>query len=267
MQRLVLIGLTMFALGVGLSQWSGGPAPDTDGLAGYNWSPSPMLSGFDDSRLDRREGETALTYSARVSRAVDDAVYNCLDLNMAQSWLLGALAWIGVTDAGEGVLAPTGLRCGLCHQVAYVAARALTNAGIPAHPLGLNGHVVTAFIVGENAYVIDPDLGVGPLQLDAPDLAGMATALYLPKAGEEWTNVIVDIIASREDNEPYYNMAYLDQIAERQGVVLVMESTLEISLMIAGVALVAFGAALDVPSKRLSSPPSNGSTDSTISGS
>lgn len=58
---------------------------------------------------------------------------------------------------------------GLCSQRTIILVGLLSDQGITAHPVGLEGHVVARVAVGDKWYIADPDYGV-VLPYDLPEL-------------------------------------------------------------------------------------------------
>jgi hypothetical protein len=188
-----------------------GPAEGTTGLATYDRALSPRLTGWDDPRL-RRGDETDLAFATRVTDVVSDAIYHC-EPSEPQSLLSPLVA------TGEGILHPAHLRCGFCHQSAFVLAEALVRGGISAYARGLNGHVVTALSLDGTEYVADPDYGVMPFAIDWDDALPSALAAYVAVPDSEQPRVR-RAYGTADDDGPYYTMAHLRSLAERQDAAL-----------------------------------------------
>lgn len=214
-----------------------------DGRANYDHPTKKPLKGWSDQRLSRQPGESDLELAARLTAVVGGAIFHC-DLDEAPN-LAGSLASRLSALGGDhqGLLSPALLRCGYCHQVSFVLAQALKNEGIRAKPWGLNGHVVTKFLVDGQRYVTDADLGVGPVPY-GPELWSRAKPDYeaIPWVDDGLLDTMQSIMGRLDDDRDYYSLAYLAGVEERQ--LALYRSILAASFLagLAGVILV--GAAL-----------------------
>jgi hypothetical protein len=138
-----------------------GKSPAMVPLRGYSEAVAPRLIGWHDPRLRRLPDEPDLAFATRLNGVVSDAIYHC---DYAAAPRLVDRLVVALFGANEGLITPRALVCGFCHQSAYVLARALSNAGLKALVLGLNGHVVTAIDVNGQRLIFDPDFGVGPFR-------------------------------------------------------------------------------------------------------
>lgn len=130
---------------------------------GYSYAVTSPLKGWLDPRLRRKPGETDMPLASRLNKEIFNARYHC-DFRET-SRLIENIAALTFRDRFRevGLLYPEHL-CGFCHQSAYILSRAMTNNGIDAIPLGLNGHVVTLMSLDGTAWLFDPDFGLGPFE-------------------------------------------------------------------------------------------------------
>ncbi len=255
---LALLGLWAYLVS---DRWFG-PQPNYSWpIPGYEYPVAPRLAGPDDPRLLRRPTEDDLSFAIRVSRAVFAAVYHCEDNAAAQSWLISLRTAAHLQAAEtEGVLAAEGLRCGLCHQVSYVAASALRRGGVEAEVFGLTGHVVVRFVTGGREYFIDPDWGLGPFDPSSPHFEAelrnayrpFATlrATYQPIRADDLLNNVVAAYLTPDDNVPYGSMPGLDAIAARQARMFMAQKWAERLILFFGLGALATAGALWVRSGR-----------------
>ncbi len=212
-----LLGVALFAAAIGMflpvEGDSSGTTPD------YNFATLERLSCWSDSRLQRFPEESDLELAKRLTQVVHGAVFHCDPGNFRH--LGGALALKFLKHAGQGLLSPAWMNCGFCRQVAHVLARALRLQGVDAIAFALNGHVVTLFRHGQDHYVSDPDVGVGPILFGA-DLWSRAEPKYLglPWVSNECIEVLRPIFSSIEDDRPYYSTRFLDQLESKQSKAL-----------------------------------------------
>jgi hypothetical protein len=218
---------------------------------------SERLSSWDDHRLDRLDSESDFEFATRMLATVHNATYHCEAHNYQQSWFTwltwrtGIYALIPKNDLG--VLDIKTFRCGFCHQRAFILARTMRQGGIEsAEVLGLSGHVVTVFTFNEELFALDPDLGVGPVRITgldsvngSPDNNIKAALLeaYLPITrvwGNEYTNRVVDIFTTHDDNE-YYVYKNLEIRRTAQSILFSIEKHIERYFIILGMALIVVG--------------------------
>lgn len=108
-----------------------------------------------------------LVYAERVTAQVAARVGHCAPGD-PQTWEVAALQTVSLGGflGVDGVIAPSGLRCGFCSQVSSLLAKILRDNGVTADVRGLDGHVVVTFTHAGQTYATDPDLGVGPVPVD-----------------------------------------------------------------------------------------------------
>ncbi len=138
---------------------SGGNYPGQ--VTGYNYATLSRISSFDDARLQRHEGETAVAFADRIVKVVNLATYHCDVNDFRHSWWTWIAAKTHLIERQQGVLSTSKFVCGFCHQRAFVLAKALRRGGLEdAATYGLNGHVVTVYSANGKRYAIDADYGV-----------------------------------------------------------------------------------------------------------
>jgi hypothetical protein len=213
-------------------------------IPGYSYATQARIGSWDDPRLARHSGESALDFAGRITILVHKATYNCLATEIGQSWWTALAYRLGLLDAEQGLLSLETFHCGFCHARAYIVAAALRNGGISdATALGLYGHVVTTFLLDGKRYVSDPDFGIYPFVLpeDTVELRRAVERNYSPIV--RFHNVLTvvtisDIYASRENNTAY-NFKYLDKIRQSQDEILAWQRPLEIWCVEVGLAIIA----------------------------
>lgn len=210
---------------------------DPRGYPGYHAAIDPPLSGFDDARLQRAEGEGDFAFAVRMTQQVFRSTYHCNYMFTGHTWATALIASVNPTFlVDQGVLAPSGFRCGWCHQRAWILAETLTRGGIHAASRGLGGHVVATFDYDGQNYVADPDAGVGPFAVpwdDPAQIEAVIRARYTMPGGE----VYVPIFAAAHD-DMFYSLTGLRAIASAQDGVLRAAAALEWTLLFAGIGLV-----------------------------
>lgn len=209
---LLAAGLSGFTV---LLAWPEPPPEMSIEVAGRSVRAASPLAGWDDPRIVRRSDETPMAFAARATRNIFYATYACMPTRYAQS----AAAWLAARQLGSEIMAHGYLdasivRCGFCHQRAFLRANALERAGIEdAEVFGLNGHVVTRFQLNGQSYFADPDYGVGPFPAQPGALAATVRRVY---AEYENVNEMVGIYANEADSAPYESMLWLRTLAEHQ---------------------------------------------------
>ena len=212
-------------------------------IPGYSYATEARISSWDDRRLVRRGGESALDFAGRVTFVVHHATYNCAAEAIGQSWWTALSYRLGLLDGEQGLLSLESFRCGFCHARAYILAGALRKGGIAdATALSLYGHVVTTFLLDGERYVADPDFGIYPFVLpdDTEALRRAVEKNYSPIV--RYHNVLTvvtisDIYASRENNTAY-SFEYLNNIRESQDEILAWQRPIEIWCVEAGLAII-----------------------------
>ncbi|EIC22549.1 hypothetical protein Thi970DRAFT_02820 [Thiorhodovibrio frisius] len=176
-------------------------------------------------RLQRREGESDWDFSTRLNQQVFESIYHC-DYDFAPRAIERI---VGLTPGSKldqvGFLSPD-IVCGFCHQVAFILAKALSNGGLNAKPLGVNGHVVTLAYIDGKPFVLDPDIGVGPIAYgdQMSDEAAHAYKTKLMDSTDQppspglvrYMNKIVEAYATTEDDRPYFTLDWMSRIQIRQ---------------------------------------------------
>ena len=232
-------GLIMLACAAYISLLYRPFSENSSGLRSYYYAVAEPLDGYSDPRLVRLAGESDMDFARRALAAVSDALFHCEDNSAKQSWLLRTVTALKlVTKESQGLLVPTKLRCGLCHQVAYILARALRTGGLEAEAFGLSGHVVTRAKLQGETYYLDADVGVGPFLGSDPNLKQTLEVVYKGATNEDQAMRIVGMYMSTADNQPYYSNASLDGISQRQARWLIAQRLLELVMWIAGAYLV-----------------------------
>lgn len=213
-------------------------------IPGYSYATQARISSWNDPRLARRYGESALDFAGRISTLVHKATYNCDATEVGQSWWTALAYRLGLLNVEQGLLSLETFRCGFCHARAYIVAGALRKGGIAdATALSLYGHVVATFHLDGKRYVTDPDFGVYPFALpeDATALRKAVERTYIPimrAHGILAVANVVDLYISKEDNTEF-SFDYLNQLRERQDKILAWQRPIEIWCAGAGLAIIA----------------------------
>ena len=185
-------------------------------VPGYAYATAEPLDGWSDFRLRRQLGESDWNLAARLNRQVFESFYHC---NYREtSRLIDDFAVMPISDAFNqvGLLLPENL-CGYCHQASYILARALTDNGISAWPIGLNGHVVTLVDLGNRRWILDPDFGLGPFQYkDAmwKDVEGFYKAAA--RGDQPYLQEYAKAYKTIKDDQPYYSLIWLNNTEKIQ---------------------------------------------------
>jgi len=242
-------GVVFLALWLVTQVWPTPPASNSEVLGGLSRALIDPVSGFDDRRFERLPGETDLAYATRATALVHAAIYHCQYLDFDQTWMTALVArfFPAFFSRDVGILDPAGLRCGFCHQVAFVLAEILARNGIDtAQAWGLIGHVVTRFEIDGMSYCTDPDYGVGPFPTpwDDPEILERIVTAYYRNAitEEEKAAIVIDAYVTVDDNARYYTMPRLRSIAAEQRAILQYQRPIEHLLLVSG--LLCFGLAL-----------------------
>lgn len=206
-------------------------------VPGYHFLATAQLEGFQDSRLKRQAGEDDYQFAVRALDVVGQTIYHCEDNRATQSWLLRLAAFLRLKKAeDQGLLVPIKLKCGLCHQTAYILARVLRAEGISAFQYGLSGHVVTRANLNGEDYYLDPDFSVGPFKVYDPNLGQKLKSRYA-NAGvnEQRAEFIAKLYTTTDDNTIYHSVEELDGIANKQQKWLMAEKFIEYALGVLGI--------------------------------
>jgi hypothetical protein len=212
-------------------------------IPGYSHATEARIDSWDDRRLARRSGESALDFAGRITFLTHHATYHCDTNEIGQSWWAALAYRLGLLDTEQGLLSLQTFHCGFCHARAYIVANALRSGGIDdATAYGLYGHVIATFSLDGKRYASDPDFGIYPFVLpeDREALRRAVELNYRPIV--RYHNVlklatISDIYTSRENNAPY-SLEYLDNLRQRQDVILSWQRPLEIWCIELGSAII-----------------------------
>lgn len=207
---LISIGIATFVVAIIILQpYENKPLKPKPGV---NYAPNAYLSGWNDTRLKRQNGESDLDFATRLNLVIHNSTYHCgpQDNRTLAERVLFSLS---KQSAEQGLLTPE-LRCGLCHQRAYILAKSLANSGLNTIVFGLNGHVVTLVELSGVRLIFDPDYGVGPFNYDEYD-PSMMNDTYRHKY---WTSetVAAGSLSTKDDDDEYYTMSILDDISIKQ---------------------------------------------------
>ena len=113
--------------------------------------------------------------------------------------------------------------------MSYILSRTLRENGIDAFVYGLNGHVVTVFSEGNSQFIVDPDYGIGPWEVNISSpvamsqLASKKYAWLTDRFGMGGTfqyKTITDAYRTTEDDVEYMSSEFMDRLAEKQTKVL-----------------------------------------------
>lgn len=207
-------------------------------IPGYSYATSPPFIGWDDARLLKLGNESPLDFVMRANEAVAQAIYNCHPNPGGLKFLPGK---IGKLTREHGLLSATHIRCGYCHQSAYVLSRALRNNGIDAVTYGVGGHVVTLVWLDGQSWIVDPDWGVGPFKVDVRSKEEMSQLApsYATVTQVDLVGGMEKIYSNTDDDDLYYSSQYLDYIADGQDFYLRMLKLLSGLCISLGVFLIA----------------------------
>jgi hypothetical protein len=231
------------------------PAELQDYDYGYFLARTDRLASWDDPRLKRVDGEADLEFANRMLNIVHDSTYHCEAYDYRQSWFTWLTWKLGIYSIipgnTQGVLDLKTFRCGFCHQRAFILAKVLRDRGIKsAEVLGINGHVITVFKDNNELYSVDPDFGVGPVNISGLDsgenisdeilnkneLRNGLWNTYSPLIGSHSQSLIdsvLDFYLSNEDNQ-YYNYNNLERLRTAQSIMFFFEKVIEASFIICG---------------------------------
>ena len=225
------------------------------GNPGYGHAAIDYLSGWGDSRLKRKEGESDLDFVLRMNSTVHKATYHCGptdDRRLVEHLVFILDDYFGsggtLNSRHQGFLTPD-LRCGLCHQRAYILAQSLVNSGIHAIVQGLNGHVVTLVELNGTKLLFDPDYGVGPIDYVNYDAVEIRNLYY--RAGVNLPAEVADFIVTQKDDDEYYTMTHLGDLSLRQDRLLAAVYVLSIIVFFFGSLMIYLGVKRVIAAKRL----------------
>lgn len=185
-------------------------------MLGQSYAADAPLKGWDDPRLQRKTDETDIAFAERLTTVVNRATYHCDVASSAQ----GLAAWLAAGSLPEmdkyGYLHPGLLRCGFCHQRAFVLAETLRRGGVTdATTVGINGHVITALSNGGVKYMADGDYGVGPIAF--PVSSEAAAPYYSAELIQPaWREAVLTAFKTTSDDNDYMTHEWLSEKAEAQ---------------------------------------------------
>lgn len=135
-------------------------------IPGYSFPVELPITSWADIRLVRNPGEDDLALVNRLNRTVSSTYYHCDPDDAARP--LDKLISKILPEAimRDGFLGPRNMRCGFCHQSAYILSRALEANGLASYILGINGHVVSLVKLNDGNYIYDPDFGIGHIDYE-----------------------------------------------------------------------------------------------------
>lgn len=221
------------------------PKPDIETLpgsplvAGRAFATAPALRSMSDPRIARSAGEAPLTFARRATQNLHAATYHCSYDSVSHNWLT---AFYGAQIPGladYGVLSLKRIRCGYCHQRAFLLGEVLRYGGVEGVAVySLGAHVVTTFVVDGERYVADADYGIGPIHLTGGDEVRRRAleAAYLPVKrdfGDAMWRMIVDLYLA-EEGHYYYNYGSLLRTAEQQEMMLSAQDRIESTVVKVG---------------------------------
>lgn len=227
----------------------------------YYAAKNDRLGSWNDPRLERLSDEPDYEYAKRMLDTVHHATYHCEAFNFQQSWFTW-LSWktgfyLLSPGVDFGVLDLKTFRCGFCHQRSYILAKVLRRGGISsANVLGLIGHVITVITINDELYALDPDLGIGPVNVTGIDtmdgtldaeITDRLNDAYKPVAeiwGKPYTDSIIEFYTTRNDNE-YYNFEGLDIRRLFQSILFSFERIIEACFIFSGITLICIGMAIN----------------------
>ncbi len=209
------------------------PNPEI-GIANYNFSTEPQISNWNDKRLKRLPNEDDLDLVKRLTTIISSSIYHC-ELNAAPRLLDNLAFFFKLQEFEQGHLTPKSLRCGYCHQIAYILAKALSLQGVSAEVWGLNGHVVTLVTINKIRYIADPDFGIGPIKYEKTT-SNETLQLYLNIIGDNaaWQEAVQKPLSSMKDDGRYYPMEKLSKIEKAQETITIKLEITAYLLMLLG---------------------------------
>jgi hypothetical protein len=243
--RLLTVGIAILSLPFLVNLLWVLPRPNVQPpIPGYSYATQARIGSWNDPRLARRKGESALDFAGRITTVVHKATYHCAATEIGQSWWTALAYRLGLLNVEQGLLSLETFRCGFCHARAYIVAGALRKGGIAdATALSLYGHVVTTFHLDGQRYVADPDFGIYPFALpeDPTALRKAVERNYSPVVrfhGILAIVTVVDIYTSTENNTAF-DFAYLNGLRQSQDKILARQRPIEIWCAGTGLAIIA----------------------------
>ena len=162
------------------------------------------------SQFARGPEEPELDYVQRMSNLVYSATGHCLPSDSRLSTIERLLLLPIPELKWQGILTIERFECGFCHQRSHILSTILGQNGTESFVLGLNGHVVVQFAIGDSTYVADPDYGIAPFRYDLQREALRAEAMAVYAAiGSSNDELIANMYATSEDNGPYISPTIL----------------------------------------------------------
>jgi hypothetical protein len=219
-RALVLAGILVAFAGIAIAFPFWFPTPPTsapNGPPGQSRATAPYLTGWADARLRSADGESTLDFATRVTGVIYSATYHCRVEERGQT-LAAALAAPRAPEVDSyGYLDPSILRCGFCHQRAFVLAEALRRGGVDnARAYAIGGHVVTLFQMGDHYYVADPDYGIPPTKFESSTVASIPQRLYADRVDASTLQILTSAYQSMDDDVDYVSHEWLMTLAARQ---------------------------------------------------
>jgi hypothetical protein len=184
-------------------------------IPGYDHISGPTLAEIPQTEFTRRAGESDLAYVKRITQIVHLATYHCPPTNFGLSFIETAVENVMIRlhrdpQFDMGLVDRKRIRCGFCSEQSVVLASILRENGMDARALALTGHVAALVVVDGVEYLADPDYGVGPYPYNLP--VEKLRSLYRASSLPEMTNIVVPMIANREDDAPYYSPKFFEDL-------------------------------------------------------
>jgi hypothetical protein len=248
-----MLGLIPLVAGLALMfpiWWPSPPTNSPAGPPGQSRAGEAPLSGWEDARLARIPDESDESFFERLTNVVYQSTYHCEATEARQS-LAAALAADRAPEIEKfGYLDPSIVRCGLCHQRAFILSEALRRGGVSnVRTYGLNGHVITLAPSSTGYLILDPDYGVGPIRYDGQ---GYSTAPAAHYASVTTTDMVAHLTSgaysTMGDDSEYMTHDWLLALAARQ---LAAVRDTELQLTRAGAGLVGLGLILILLPRRI----------------
>lgn len=208
------------------------PVPTSGASPGYSHPIEARLLDWSDTRLQRRPQEGDFEFVSRLNDVVFRSFFHCEPDDRARP--IDDLAWqllslLPTRYLEHGLLYPKSIRCGFCHQAAYMVSRAATRAGVQVLPWSLNGHVVALAYIDENIYIFDPDLGVGPIDYIQYDKLKIRDS-YNKHSG--WNDALEAAFKEVDDDRVYTEMRKLIKRENLHRSVVVLLESLSLAFLV-----------------------------------
>lgn len=175
-------------------------------LPGYSFATQTPITSWSDTRLLRRAGESDIELGTRLTQVVFQSYYHCDTDDGARPIDKLIYQLLPNQVIRHGFLSPANMRCGFCHQSAYLLSRALTLQGVMAWPRGLKGHVVALAQIDGKQLIFDPDFGVGPVEYS--DYNPDSIRSVYAQTGK-WIPELEPVYATNQDDGLYSSMHML----------------------------------------------------------